>query len=54
MDVLAFQCFQAALDLKPGYRPALEAIEEMRANGRIPPEFAGRAPSANPDGAAKP
>jgi cytochrome c-type biogenesis protein CcmH/NrfG len=30
MDVLAYQSFQAALDLDPGYRPAREALAKLR------------------------
>jgi cytochrome c-type biogenesis protein CcmH/NrfG len=30
MYVLAYQCFQAALDLDPKYKPAREAIESLR------------------------
>ena len=30
MYTLAYQCFQAALDLDPNYKPALEALESLR------------------------
>jgi predicted Zn-dependent protease len=30
LDLLAFQCFQAALDLDPNYQPAREALQTLR------------------------
>ena len=30
MYVLAYQCFQAALDIDPGYKPARDALEMLR------------------------
>jgi cytochrome c-type biogenesis protein CcmH/NrfG len=35
MFELAFQCFQAALDLDPGYRPARDALDELRHDKRF-------------------
>jgi tetratricopeptide (TPR) repeat protein len=36
LDVLAYQCFQAALDIDPNYKPALESLAAMRTEGRAP------------------
>ena len=42
MHVLAFQCFQAALDLDPNYQPARNALEKLRSlNGFDPTSLAG-------------
>jgi hypothetical protein len=39
---LAFQCFQAALDLDPNYQPARNALEELRSlKGFDPSSLAG-------------
>jgi tetratricopeptide (TPR) repeat protein len=37
MVTLAFQCFQAALDVDPKYEPAREALAKLRASGNAAP-----------------
>lgn len=44
LDTLAFQCFQAALDLDPNYQPARQALAAMKAEGRIPRSDASASP----------
>jgi tetratricopeptide (TPR) repeat protein len=46
MDALAYQCFRAALDLDPNYKPAREALAALRASGRITPDMTRRPTSA--------
>jgi tetratricopeptide (TPR) repeat protein len=50
MGTLAFQCFQAALDIDRGYQPAQEGLAKLRESGLIPESAA--APPAN--GALRP
>jgi tetratricopeptide (TPR) repeat protein len=43
MHVLAYQCFQAALDLDPNYQPAKSALEKLRSlKGFDPTSLAGQ------------
>jgi tetratricopeptide (TPR) repeat protein len=37
MSTLAYQCFQAALDIDPNYQPARESLANLRANGLAGP-----------------
>lgn len=37
MSTLAYQCFQAALDIDPNYQPARESLANLRANGLAMP-----------------
>jgi tetratricopeptide (TPR) repeat protein len=41
MYVLAFQCFQAALDLDPKYKPARDALETLRSQKGFEPDPKG-------------
>lgn len=46
MYTLAYQCFQAAIDVDPNYQPAHEALADLRANGLADPGEARRPPDA--------
>jgi tetratricopeptide (TPR) repeat protein len=41
METLAYQCFQAALDVDPTYGPAREALDELRERGEGPDRSLG-------------
>lgn len=44
---LAYQCFQAALDLDPNYQPARKALQDLQSSGKMP-EAMGQRPASVP------
>jgi tetratricopeptide (TPR) repeat protein len=53
IDTLAFQCFQAALDIDPNYKPARDALAKLRAEGRLPSGVSARPALALPGGTSR-
>jgi tetratricopeptide (TPR) repeat protein len=54
MYTLAYQCFQAALDLDPGYQPARAALQALRANKDFDYQAAVRSQLQMPGKPARP
>jgi predicted Zn-dependent protease len=54
MYTLAYQCFQAALDLDPGYQPARAALQALRANKEFDYQHAVRSQMPMPGKPGRP